>query len=122
MGWLVKLTVLIVVVAVLLFDSVSLALNPLRAQDEADAAALAAAQSLRTSQNGPLALEAARKVVAGSNNGSTIPEGGFVIDQQGRVTVKVRREARTLVVGWVAAHVSAIEGWTSSEALATSAQ
>lgn len=119
-GWLLRITVALVVVSVSLFDLGAVALNSVQADDEAMAAARAAAQSWQTTKDLDVALSSARAALGGESSESvTVPDGGVQIDAKGTITVTVRRKARTFVLGRIADHVDGLQKYLTADGVAS---
>jgi hypothetical protein len=101
LGWLTKLVVLFAVVGVLLFDGIAIAVNNVTAQDEANLAAQAAADSYKSTHDLQAAFTAA--VAAASDDNEKVLPRSFVINPDGSVHLVLRRETRTLVLHHVGA-------------------
>jgi hypothetical protein len=101
LGWLTKLVVLFAVVGVLLFDGIAIAVNNVTAQDEANTAAQAAADSYKSTHDVQAAYSAA--VAAAADDNEKVLPRSFVINPDGSVNLVLRRETRTLVLHHVGA-------------------
>jgi len=94
-GWLVKITLAIVVFAVVAFDAISVGASHVSGADDANNAALAAAETWRETHNVQQALESAQGAV---NGDETVLSNGFSIDQDGTVHLIMKKTATTLVM------------------------
>ena len=101
LGWLTKLVLLFAVLGVLLFDGIAIAVNNMTAQDEANIAAQAAAESYKSTHDLQAAYSAAVAAVAGKNE-KVLPRS-FVIATDGSVHLVLRRETTTLVTHYFGA-------------------
>ena len=95
-GWLTKLAVMIAIVGVALFDSISIGAARLGAKDDANNAASAASQSFWSSHNVDTAYQAA--VDSLPSGSETIPAKTFLIHSDGSVSLVLYRNVKTLVV------------------------
>jgi len=101
-GWLVKLTLALVIFGVVAFDGLSIASTKVSAADNASDAALAASVAWNSSHSGPVAYAAAEQTA--TQDHGTVPTRGFLIDSDGTVHLVVRKTARTVLVqhiGWL---------------------
>lgn len=112
-GWLVKVSLAIVVISVLAFDGVSVAYSAVTTQDDARAVARSAASAV-FEQKPPAQIVLDAQETAAQRGVTIVPEQLFV-SPDGKVTVTVQRTANTLV----AHHVSALRKYLSSEATST---
>ncbi|MDQ1748835.1 MAG: hypothetical protein QOD07_3098 [Frankiaceae bacterium] len=95
-GWLVKLVVVVVLVAVVAFDAISVGVSRLNGTDDANAAALAGATVWQQTHNEQSALDAAEEAVPDSHE-SLVPNS-FSIAADGTVHLELRRQAKTLLM------------------------
>lgn len=95
-GWLVKLVVVVVLVAIVAFDALSVGISRLNGTDDANAAALAAATSWQQTHNLQSAVDAAEEAIPDSHE--TLVPRSLSIDANGTVHLELRRQARTLVM------------------------
>jgi len=96
LGWLTKLTVTLVLVGIVLFDSVSVGVVRMSASDDANNAASSAAYEWQRSHSLQLAFQAAVNTV--TNPSEQVLSRGFTIDPDGSVHLLLRRTATTLVL------------------------
>jgi hypothetical protein len=94
-GWLTKVAIAIVVVAIPSFDAVSVGVATVGADDTATNAAIAGSDVWRTSHDVQKAYKAAVDYAA--DKGATIAPEKFSIANDGTVTVTVERTATTLL-------------------------
>ncbi|MDQ1683579.1 MAG: hypothetical protein QOC82_316 [Frankiaceae bacterium] len=95
-SWLVRLVVVVVLVAVVAFDALSVGISRLNGTDDANAVALAAAQVWQQTHNLQSAVDAAEEAVPDAHE-SLVPHS-LSIDADGTVHLELRRQARTLVM------------------------
>lgn len=96
LGWLTKLVVILGVLGVIGFDAISLVQARFQAADHATTAAVAAADDYRQNRDLQRAYNAAFATVSGSD---TIETKTFAVAADGTVTLRLHREATTLMVG-----------------------
>jgi hypothetical protein len=94
-GWLTKIVVVMAVAGVVLFDSGSIGVARLDAEDDANGAAQSAGFEWRDSHDLQAAYEAAVGSLASPDE--TILTRGFTIDPDGTVHLVLRRNVPTLV-------------------------
>lgn len=94
-GWLTKLIVVIALVGVALFDTLSIAAARLGATDDADTAAEAASATYRTSHNVQAAYQAAVETLP--SDSESLPPQQFVVQPDGTVNLVLDRTTTTLV-------------------------
>lgn len=95
-GWLLKLTVVLGVLAIIGYDAVSIASSKVTASDTAGDAAMAGSVSWSQSHDVQAAYDAADSVAA--QHSCTVLTKGFSIDKDGGVHLTVQKRASTLVV------------------------
>lgn len=95
-GWLVKVAAALLIFGVAAFDGISVGAAHVSGTDDADSAALAAADAWHTSHNVQTAFAAAQQ--AATDKGETVLSKGFVIDANGWVHLQMQRTASTLVM------------------------
>lgn len=95
-GWLVKLAVITVLVAIVAFDTISVGISRLNGTDDANAAALAAAQAWQQTHDLQAAVDAAEEAVPDLHE--TLVPRSLSIDADGTVHLELRRQAHTLVM------------------------
>jgi negative regulator of sigma E activity len=95
-GWLVKLAVVTTVVAIVAFDAISVGVSRLNGTDDANSAALAAAQAWQQTHNVQAAVDAAAASVTTAHE--VLVPHSLRIDADGTVHLELRRQARTLVM------------------------
>jgi hypothetical protein len=93
-GWLTKLTVVLAVLGVLLFDASALLVGRVTVADHADNAAQAAADSWRQQHSYQAALSAAQ----GAASSDEVVPDSLVISPDGSTTLALHREVSTLVL------------------------
>lgn len=98
LGWLVKITLTLAVVAVCLFDAISVAVAHVRATDDATEAATAASEIWQRSGSRDLqgAYEAAFRLAGGRDE--QVPTTSFRIDPDGTVHLRLLARAPTLLI------------------------
>lgn len=93
LGWLVRISVTLLVVGLVAFDGVAVLVASLGVQDEAQRAARAASSAYVQSGSAASAYEAAE---ADLSNRSGITPGSFSVAKDGTVSLEVERTASTL--------------------------
>lgn len=96
LGWLTKLVAVLAVLGVIGFDAISLGATRFQAEDHAQLAARAAAESYRTGKDLQTAYDTA--VAAVLEHGDTIDPQTFTVAPDGSVTLTLLRIAPTLVL------------------------
>ncbi len=94
-GWLTRLIVVITLVAIALFDGLSIVGAHFQASDDAQSAAQAASLTFQQQHSTAAALEAAKQALSG---GDKVVPGSFAVQPDGTVTLKVRRTASSIVL------------------------
>lgn len=115
LGWLTKLVVGLGLLGLVAFDAIAIGTARLSVQDQAGASARAASESYLHTHDVQAAYQAAAAVAAEADPSNEIPPSSFTAEQDGTVTLRVRRTATTLVVqriGW-------IDQWADVSAVAT---
>ena len=95
LGWLTKLTVVLVLVGVVLFDFVAVGVARMSASDDANTAAQAASAEWAHSHNVQLAYDAAVEAI--TNPAEQVLVRGFTIGTDGSAHLLLRRDVTTLV-------------------------
>jgi hypothetical protein len=95
-GWLVKLVVVVVLVAIVAFDAISVGVSRLNGTDDANAAALAGATVWQQTHDAQSALDAAEEAVPDSHE--SLVAHSFSIAADGTVHLELRRQAKTLLM------------------------
>lgn len=97
LSWLVKVTVVLVVLGIALFDVISVAVTRMRTSDDATAAASAASE---TWQRGSRDLQGSYDTAEAlaRSQGEQVPATSFRVDPDGTVHLRVRSTATTLVL------------------------
>jgi hypothetical protein len=115
LGWLTRIVVIFAIVAVILFDAISIGTTAMTVADQGSTAAQQASEAWKTSNNVQTAYNAAVASAADSNPADVIATRDFKIDQDGTVHLTVSRTATTLIVY----RISAIRKWAHIERQAT---
>ena len=112
--WLVKLVIGMVVFGVILFDVGAILVNFFTLDSAADDVAVAVSTDVRAGEVNQVTdqeiFKMVKEVVASPDNGvqdARVLRRGTGIDDEGAVTIRLRRVADTLVVG----RIGAIEDW-----------
>jgi hypothetical protein len=113
-GWLGKVALVLGLLGLLAYDGFAVVVANFNAADHAATAAHEAADSLSRTGNVQTAYDAAVAVVDGSDK---VEANTFSVDDQGRVTVFVEREAKTL---WLQ-RVGPLKKWTQARQSGTGA-
>ena len=96
LGWLTKLTVTLVLVGIVLFDSVSVGVVRMSASDDANNAAQSAAFEWQRTHDLQLTYQAAADT--DTNPSEQLLSRGFRVDGDGSVHLLLKKTARTLVL------------------------
>ncbi len=120
LGWLVKVTLVLTVLGVCVFDGISVAVTRVRFTDDATAAASVASESWQ--RGGSTDLQAAYDTAsrfAGSRD-EQVPTSSFRIDRDGTVHLRLRGRAATLLLHRLRPMAGLAEVDVSGSARATS--
>lgn len=98
LGWLTKIAVVLGLAGLCLFDGISIASTNVRVDDDGHYAARAASQNWQETKSIQKAYDAAQLVATKQDPAETVETKGFVVDRDGRVHLRVSREATTLIV------------------------
>ena len=115
MGWLIKLTLALVVVAIIGYDAVAIAYNKVSTAEDARAVANAANEAIvlhRAKKKD--AMEAALEQAHA--RGVELTEQDVVFDKKGAVTVTVTSDVTTVVtqyIGWLDGYTTAVETYST---------
>jgi len=101
LGWLTKLAIALAIVAVLMFDVLSVVTAKMSVQDQGAAAAMTASDTFVRTHDPKQALDSAQQAITDSNPANVLDVSAFRIDRDGTVHVRVTREAPTLVAHYV---------------------
>jgi hypothetical protein len=115
-NWLVKVLITLAILGVAVFDAGSIAVNFFGLSSAADDAAIAVATAVQgggVEPNNPKELND-RAVEAVADTGAQVVE--VTVDREGNVHVKLKRRAKTLVVG----RIGPIKHWARATAEGTS--
>ena len=102
LGWLVRLVVLLSILGVFAFDSLSIGASRFSIEDQANDAARAAAAQWASTKDAQRAFDSAWKSATEANPTNEIAVSSFFIDPAGQAHLTVTREAPTFVVRLVA--------------------
>ncbi|GAB4064104.1 hypothetical protein GCM10028777_09370 [Angustibacter speluncae] len=116
-GWLIKVTVVLGVAGLVLFDAVSIGSTAMGVSDTAGAAARDAAEAVEAGGDTRLAYPAAVTTAVEQNALNEVDPADVRIATDGSATVTVARTAPTLVV----ARIPWIAGWAHRSATDTAA-
>ncbi len=94
-GWLTRVTVMLAVIAVIAFDGVSVVAAHLRASDDAQTAALAAADAYHQQGTIDAAKAAAKQNLS---KGESLVPGSLRVARDGEVDLTIHKTARSLVL------------------------
>jgi hypothetical protein len=117
LGWLTKVTVVLVLLGLVLFDAVSVGVGRVQAEDSATTAARAAVRAYQQSSDVQVAYAAAlRELERDGKDLDTIAPEEFAVDPTtGAVTVTVRRTAPTMLLE----KIGPLEHWADTAVEAT---
>lgn len=97
-GWLTRVVVVVALVGVVLFDGISVGVNRLNVEDQAQTAALAAADAWHSTHDVQKAYDAATEAATQADPLNTVGTKDFKVDADGTVHLTVTRDAATLVL------------------------
>jgi hypothetical protein len=116
LGWLTKVTVVLALAGLLLFDAITLGVGAMQVQDRAATAGRAAVQDYADRQDVQSAYDAAVLELAEYGVTDTLDPEKFRIDPaDGSVTLTVERTSPTLVIE----KIGPIRGWATTHATTT---
>ena len=98
LGWLTRLTVILAVGGVFLFDAISVGSTKATLADQAAFAARSASETWQQTKSVQRAFDEAERAASEQNSENHVLVRGFQIDQDGTVHLVLRREASTLVL------------------------
>jgi hypothetical protein len=98
LGWLTRLTVILAVGGVFLFDAISVGSTKATLADQAAFAARASSETWQQTKSVQSAFAEAERAASEQNASNHLLVRGFRIDQDGTVHLVLRREASTLVL------------------------
>ena len=98
LGWLTRLTVIMALVGVALFDAISVGTTTASVADQGTTAALEASATWDQTKNVQAAYDAALTSATGSNPLNELDPKTFSIDADGTVHLTLARDAKTLVL------------------------
>lgn len=116
LGWLTRVTLVIALGGVVLFDGIAVAVAHVQATDHAGAAARAASEAWQDSKDPQRAFAAAASALDPASE--TVDPARFSIDPDGRVHVTVQHNATTLVLFRLGSLARYTEATGSGSALA----
>lgn len=96
LGWLLRVTLVLVVTAVIAFDGISVGLAKIGATDDATAAATAASEAWQSSPRDPTTALHAASATATAHGEQVLP--GMTIAADGTVELRLRRVANTILL------------------------
>ncbi len=108
-GWLVRVSLCLVVVGVVCFDLLSVVTARITVEDDADAAARAAAQTWHDTHDLNVSYASAVIAATQANGADTVPAAVFRIAADGSVSLSVERTAPTVV----AVHIPFLRDYTA---------
>ncbi|ABK53915.1 hypothetical protein Acel_2143 [Acidothermus cellulolyticus 11B] len=106
LGWLARVVVGIVAVALVCFDGFSIAIAHLSAIDDADKAAIAASSAWQSSHGDTAAAAHAAQVVA-AEHGETLVANSLSVSADGTADLTIRKTATTLLLR----HLGPLRTW-----------
>lgn len=98
LGWLTRLTVILAVGGVFLFDAISLGATKATLADQAALTARSASETWQQTKSAQRAFAEAERTASDLNATNHVLVRGFRIDQDGTVHLVLRREASTIVL------------------------
>jgi hypothetical protein len=111
LGWLTRIIVIFSVVAVVLFDAISIGTTAMTVADQGSTAAQQASEAWQANKNVQTAYNAAVASAADENPNDVIATKDFKVDADGTVHLTVSRTATTLIVY----RIGAIKKWAHIE-------
>ena len=113
LDWFLKMVLVLAILGAFVFDAGSLAVNYIGLDSTANDIATALAPSLSTGQTlSAPAMQAEARQLARDAHARLVR---FRVDAGGTVHIRIRRTAKTLILG----HISALKKWTRATASAT---
>jgi hypothetical protein len=98
LGWLTRLVVIFSLVALALFDAISIASTAMTVADQGSSAAQAASDVWQSSKSVQTTYDAAVAAAAAENSANVVATKDFKVDADGTVHLTVSRTATTLIV------------------------
>ncbi|MGZ4589257.1 MAG: hypothetical protein ACXV4A_01285 [Actinomycetes bacterium] len=98
LGWLTRITVILAIAGLALFDAISIGSTAVTLSDEGDYAAREASENWLATKSVQQAYDAAVAAAISQNSADTVDTKSFKIDPDGTVHLTIAREAPTLVV------------------------
>lgn len=98
LGWLVRVTVGLVVLGVCLFDAISVAITHLRSSDDAASVANAASEAWQRGGSHDLQASYDTAEQLAASRGEQVPTTSFRVDPDGTVHLRLRSTASTVVL------------------------
>jgi hypothetical protein len=95
LGWFTRMTVALVVLAIVAFDGISILTAKVGVGDEAQSAAEAAAAAYQNDHTAQAILAAVQTEL---NDDDTLVPGSIKVSADGTVTLKIRRTAKSIVL------------------------
>lgn len=119
LGWITRIVVVFAVAGVALFDAISVGTTYVNVSDQAANAAREASETWDSTKSPQKAYESAVAAATKSDDGNAVDPKSFRIDPDGRVHLRVRRTATTLVLYRVGPlrHWADVEGDGSGRAV-----
>lgn len=100
-GWLAKIVVVLAIISVIGYDTVTAIQDQVTARDQAGTAADAGRDSYQASHNVQTAYQAALTAAKAANPADTITPANFVVAHDGTVTLTLTRPIHTLVAHYL---------------------
>ena len=94
-GWFIRLTLILAIVAVAAFEGISILIASVGVKDDAQDAALAAANAYQSTHAASAAIAAAKSVL---NAGDSLVPGSVRAAADGTVSLQVRRTANSILL------------------------
>jgi hypothetical protein len=98
LGWLTKIAVVLGLLGLCLFDAISIASTNVKVDDDGSYAARAGSATWLETKSIQKAYDAAQAAATEQDAAATVETKGFRVDDNGRVHLRVSREATTLIV------------------------
>lgn len=105
LGWLLRIACSIAIVAVAAFDGLSIGVAHISAIDDANSVARSASSAWTAHHDMQAALAAAQETAA--QHGETVLPNSLQVASDGTCTVRIARQATTLIIG----HIKELRSW-----------
>lgn len=114
-GWLIKVSLVIIVLGIIVFDAISVGSAHIRVEDASSTAASAARDAVSKNRDVKLAADAATAELQSQGLNYHVVEGSVAVGPDGSVTLTTAGTAKTVVLKYL----KPIAGWADVSATAT---